>query len=76
ETVESLVRVLKVVAFPDAPEQNVGSTVGAVGMAQPVAAAAPPADAIGEIKKFKALMEEGVITKEEFDAKKKQLMGI
>jgi hypothetical protein len=38
--------------------------------------AQPPADPIEEIKKYKSLMEEGIISKEEFEAKKKQLLGI
>lgn len=38
--------------------------------------AQPPADAIEEIKKYKALMEEGMISAEEFQAKKRQLLGI
>ncbi|WP_080488158.1 SHOCT domain-containing protein [Oenococcus oeni] len=29
-----------------------------------------------EISKFKALLDEGTITKEEFDAKKKQILGL
>jgi len=29
-----------------------------------------------EIKKFKALLDEGILTQEEFDAKKKQLLGL
>jgi len=29
-----------------------------------------------ELKKFKTLLDEGIITKEEFDAKKKQLLGL
>ena len=29
-----------------------------------------------EIAKFKALLDEGAITQEEFDAKKKQLLGL
>ena len=29
-----------------------------------------------EIKKFKELLEAGIITQEEFDTKKKQLLGI
>ena len=32
--------------------------------------------AADEIRKFKALMEEGIITEEEFLAKKKQLLGL
>jgi hypothetical protein len=37
---------------------------------------APPTDAIEEIKRYKALMEDGVISQQEFEAKKKQLLGI
>jgi hypothetical protein len=33
----------------------------------------PPAD---ELKKFKGLLDMGIITQEEFDAKKKQLLGL
>jgi predicted Zn-dependent peptidase len=29
-----------------------------------------------ELKKFKELLDSGVITQEEFDAKKKQLLGL
>ena len=32
--------------------------------------------AADEIKKFKELLDMGVITQEEFDAKKKQLLGL
>lgn len=39
-------------------------------------AAAPVADAADEIRKFKALLDDGIITEEEFQAKKKQLLGI
>ena len=42
-------------------------------------AEAPPASQISaaeEIKKFKELLDSGIITQEEFDAKKKQLLGI
>ena len=73
EELEKLVNALKTVAFSDAADQSIG--LGTT--AQPVHTnAAPPIDAIEEIKKFKALMEEGVITRDEFDAKKKQLLGI
>lgn len=42
---------------------------------QPVAAPAP-VSAADEIKKFKELLDMGAITQEEFDAKKKQLLGL
>ena len=72
EELEKLVAALRAVAFPDATEQSVGrGTAGTV-----YTTAAPPADAIEEIKKYKALMEDGIISQEEFDAKKRQLLGI
>lgn len=37
------------------------------------AASTDPAD---EIRKFKKLADDGIITKEEFEAKKKQLLGL
>ena len=40
------------------------------------AAATAPTDAVAEIKKYKDLLDSGIITEEEFAAKKKQLMGI
>lgn len=39
-------------------------------------AAAAPVDAVAEIQRFKDLMEQGIITEEEFTAKKRQLLGI
>ena len=33
-------------------------------------------DTIEEIRKYKQLLDEGIITQEEFDAKKKQLLGL
>jgi hypothetical protein len=72
EEIEKLVAALRTVAFPDAPEQSIGS-----GTAQAVhTTMAPPADAIEEIKKYKALMEDGIISQQEFEAKKKLLLGI
>ena len=45
--------------------------------AQPVAQnVIQPLSAADEIQKFKALLDAGVITQEEFDAKKKQLLGL
>lgn len=42
----------------------------------PVAPATPPQDAADELKKYKELLDSGVITQEEFDQKKKQLLGL
>lgn len=74
EEIEKLVAALKAVAFPGAPEQSVG--LGTAGMQAVHTTMAPPADAIEEIKKYKALMEEGIISQQEFDAKKRQLLGL
>ena len=35
-----------------------------------------PASAADELRKFKELLDEGIITQEEFDQKKKQLLGL
>lgn len=74
EEIEKLVAALRTVAFPGATEQSVGP--GMVGMGALHTNMAPPADAIEEIKKYKALMEDGIISQQEFDAKKRQLLGI
>ncbi|MGI5906768.1 MAG: DUF4428 domain-containing protein [Candidatus Pararuminococcus gallinarum] len=76
EEIEKLVTALKTVAFPNAPEQSIGLG-GSVGTAGAVhTSTATSVDAIEEIRKYKALMEEGIITQQEFDAKKRQLLGI
>ena len=74
EEIEKLVNALKTVAFPGVQEQSAGfgTTVSHAATNN----SAPHVDAIEEIKKYKALMEEGVISQQEFDAKKKQLLGI
>ena len=72
QIMEQLALALRRVAFPNAPEKKVSG----VGEPAAVQAAAPAVDTVTEIKKYKALLEEGVITEEEFAAKKKQLMGL
>lgn len=74
EEIEMLVNALKTVAFPIAPEQLVGFDAAGPQATEPVIA--PPEDAIEQIKKYKALLDEGIITEQDFNAKKKQLMGI
>ncbi|MCI8485161.1 MAG: SHOCT domain-containing protein [Lachnospiraceae bacterium] len=37
---------------------------------------APAADYVSEIKKYKEILDAGVLTEEEFTAKKRQLLGI
>lgn len=69
---EKLARSLMAVAFPDAPEQRVNRN----GAEQTTAAPAAPVDAVAEIQRFKDLLDQGIITEEEFTAKKRQLLGI
>ena len=71
ELAEALVRV----AFPQAGEVAKAGAAPAAAAAD-AAAAQPAADAVSEIKKYKELLDAGIITEEEFAAKKKQLMGI
>ncbi|WP_186430159.1 DUF4428 domain-containing protein [Clostridium sp. BSD9I1] len=72
EEIEKLVEAFKTVAFPSSTEQSIGH--GTSGVVH--ATMAPPTDAIEEIKKYKALMEDGIISQQEFEAKKKLLLGI
>ena len=55
------------------------ASVAAAAAAAAVAAvqqSAAPVDTVAEIQKYKALLDAGVLTEEEFAAKKKQLLGI
>lgn len=40
------------------------------------AAAAQQADAVEQILRYKGLLDQGIISQEEFDAKKRQLVGL
>lgn len=56
---------------------NTAGAAGASYSAAPAAQASNSADQTADsIKKFKELLDAGIITQEEFDAKKKQLLGI
>ena len=78
EELEKMVSALKTVAFPDAQAQFLGTS--GLGMQSGTQAGnvamSPPTDAIEEIKKYKALMEEGIISEQDFNEKKRQLLGI
>ena len=90
-TMEELARNLMDVAFPGAPDLGtapVGVPFGAMAAdyayarSAPVAPAAPAApaaetgDVVSEIQRYKKLMDDGILTEEEFTAKKRQLLGI
>ena len=73
---ETLANALaKVAGFPQESAAP-GQTVATAAVAAAAAAATAPTDAVAEIKKYKDLLDSGIITEEEFTAKKKQLMGI
>lgn len=59
---------------PGAQEVNEGEAAATASTAP--AQAAPAVDAVTEIKKYKELLDAGIITDEEFQTKKRQLMGI
>ena len=66
------------IAFPGAPETVVNNAFGGSGMSAAPGAntAAAPVDAVEEIQRYKALMDQGILSEEEFNAKKRQLLGI
>ena len=74
-TLEQLARALMAFAFPGAPETRVGAAAAPMG-ASPVSNPTMNVDAVAEIQRFKALVDQGILTEEEFAAKKRQLLGI
>ena len=62
-------------AFMGMGVNAVGGVMGAMQQ-QPQAAPAPEKDPYEEIAKFKKLLDDGIITQEEFDKKKKELLGL
>ena len=72
---EQLARALMELAFPGAPAQQ-ADAYAPVMSGQTIVTPTASVDAVTEIQRFKALMEQGIITEEEFTAKKRQLLGI
>lgn len=60
---------------PDAPVQ-VAQIPDAAARPEPVAAAPAEPDVAAELQKFAALRDQGIITSDDFDAKKRQLLGL
>ena len=56
--------------------QTAPQPAGAAAPAAPPAGAGPQDEVIETLKKFKDLLDAGILTQEEFDAKKKQLLGL
>lgn len=69
----ALAENLMAVLNPDAPKRQAGPQASPGVQAAPAAA---PADPVAEIQRYKGLLDSGVITEEEFSAKKRQLLGI
>lgn len=67
----TLARNLMQLIAPGAPETG----AGAAQTAAPAQTGGAP-NAVEELKQYKSLLDAGVITKEEFAAKKRQLFGI
>ena len=69
-----LARGLMTLLSPESPEQHIGKGADSTGSKN--AGDLSVRDAAGEIRKFKELFDAGIITEEEFTAKKHQLLGI
>lgn len=78
EALRQLAVQLMVLLNPDAPERQAAVQAAPGIHFQPTAPSAPaaPVDAVAEIQRYKELLDSGVITEEEFTAKKRQLLGI
>lgn len=79
KVMEDLAMLLSQIAFPGAPVtdcdfENIAANNNAV--IRESAPAAPAVIVADEIKKYKDMMDQGLITEEEFSAKKRQLLGI
>lgn len=72
---DELAHALMKLAFPGAPEQRVVASGTVIQSGAGTAQAAAP-DSVAEIQRFKALLDQGIITEEEFAAKKRQLLGL
>lgn len=72
---DQLARALMELAFPGAGMQQAGA-IDPVMSTQAVVTPTMSVDAVSEIQRFKALVDQGILTEEEFAAKKRQLLGI
>lgn len=72
---EQLARALMELAFPYAPEKKMGSAAPVMS-GQMIVTPTVSTDAVAEIQRFRTLVEQGILTEEEFAAKKRQLLGI
>lgn len=73
---EDLVGALMEVAFPGVPERTVAAASAPAAGNGPVPASGGAMDAVQELRRLKELMDKGILTEEEFTAKKRKLLGI
>lgn len=76
DALSSIAAGLMLLLNPGAATIRVGAQAATPAQAASPAQAAAGPDAVAEIQRYKALLDAGVITQEEFTAKKRQLMGI
>lgn len=76
QLMEELARALMEVAFPGAPERTVTpASVADVGSGV-AKAFGKVSDMAAELERLKGLVDKGILTEEEFTAKKRQMLGI
>lgn len=74
---EDMADALMELAFPRAAQQAYAAAQPNYSPAPPVqTAAAPSENAVAELKNYKELLDLGIITQEEFNMKKRQLLGL
>ena len=77
EEMRTLAKKLIALINPAAPMMDADSIGrGGFNYGAPAKEEAPSTDVVAELKKYKELLDMGIITEEEFVAKKRQLMGI
>lgn len=75
KTAEAIVSKLQLIANEQAEQQATAQSVN-IQQSTPQLSPEEQIDAADEIRKFKELCDDGIITQEEFEAKKKQLLGL
>lgn len=73
---EELAEALMEVAFPGAPERTVAAASVTMAGSSNVLTPGVMVDTSEELTRLKDLMDKGILTEEEFTAKKRQLLGI
>lgn len=76
QMMEELARALMEVAFPGAPEKTVAAVDATAAGSGNVSALGVAVDMAEELQRLKDLMDKGILTEEEFTAKKRQMLGI